>query len=446
VRQSITHRITLLLVLLTVLWSCNKDPELIGLDLVPDSDLLNHAIIDTTTIFAYTLREEKLNTTALSTSLLGSMADPAFGTTTASIYTQFLLTNRPEIGSNTIVDSMVLTIPYKGIYGDEGATQNIQVYQLNDTISKYTTYYQNSSLPIAPEVIGQATFVPNLTHYDSIDGVRIVAHMRIVLSAEFANKFITAPDTAYSSNTAFTDYFKGIYLTADKATTPGTGAIMYMDLTHPQSRISLYYRTNTDSITPDTITHFFPVNSFAGRFNSYEHYDYEGADPLLLEQLNGDTTAGVDRLYVQAMAGTKVLLRFPYLDSLAKLNIAVHEAALIFENALPDEDYPIPALMGIGERIPGIDSLTGEVKYDLKYIPDENDIPGHIDGNAQNNKLYRIRITRYVQQRLLNPEKDDNPLILFAAGGSLTANRVILNGPKAETGKMRLVIYYTPLR
>ncbi len=445
-RQSIIHRITLLLVLLTVLWSCSKDPELLGLDLVPESDLLNHAIIDTTTIFAYTLREEKLNTTALATSLLGSMADPAFGTTTASIYTQFLLTNRPEIGTNTIVDSMVLTIPFKGLYGDKNATQQIEVYQLNDTINKSIPYYQNSTLPFAPELIGQATFVPNLTHYDSIDGVKIVAHMRIVLSAEFANKFITAPDTAYSSNKAFTDYFKGIYLTAAKATTPNSGAIMYMDLTHPQSRISLYYRTNTDSSTPDTITHFFPVNSFAGRFNNYNHYDYEGADPVLLEQLNGDSTAGGDRLFIQSMAGTKVLLRFPYLDSLAKLNIAVHEAALIFENAIPDEDYPVPALIGIGEGYKSIDSITGKVKYDLKYIADENDKPGHIDGNAKDNKQYRIRITRYVQQRLLNPEKVDNPLVLFAAGGSLSSNRLVLNGPKSEVGRMRLVIYYTPLR
>lgn len=445
-RQSIIHRITLLLVLLTVLWSCNKDPELLGLDLVPDSDLLNHAIIDTTTIFAYTLREEKLITTALSTSLLGSMADPAFGTTTASIYTQFLLTNKPKIDTNTIVDSMVLTIPFKGLYGDKNATQQIEVYQLNDPINKKTTYYQNSTLPIAPELIGQATFVPNLTQDDSIDGIKIVAHMRIVLSAEFANKFIAAPDSTYNSDTAFNNYFKGIYLTAAKATAPNSGAIMYMDLTHPQSRISLYYRTNTDSITPDTLTHFFPINSDVARFNNYTHYDYEGADPLLLEQLNGDSTAGSDRLFIQSMAGTKVLLRFPYLDSLAKLNIAVHEAALIFENAIPDEDYPVPALIAIGEGYKGTDSITGKVKYDLKLLLDEYDRPGHIDGFAKDNKQYRIRITRYVQQRLLNPEKVDNPLILYAAGGSLSSNRVILNGPKAEVGRMRLVIYYTPLR
>lgn len=231
VRNTNIFRTFIILSLVALLWSCKKEPDLLGLDLVPESDLLNHDFIDTITIQAYTVREDSVRTDELTTNLLGSIADPIFGTTTASIYTQFRLpSTHIDFGTNPVVDSLILTLPYKGIYGDSMAVQNIKVYELSDTLSKDTSYYQFNTVNVNNEVIGQATFIPNTWKFDSVNGVKIYPHMRIALTQAFANKILSADSLTLSANDKFLRVFKGLYLTSEKATSPGTGSIMYLDL------------------------------------------------------------------------------------------------------------------------------------------------------------------------------------------------------------------------
>ncbi len=111
--------------------SCQKEPDLIGLDLLPIEDNLNIDYTDTSTVVAYTLREDSLRTDELALNLLGSMSDPVFGTTTASIYTQYRLSkNNVTFGENAVADSMILTLTYKGVYGDSMASKTIRVTKL----------------------------------------------------------------------------------------------------------------------------------------------------------------------------------------------------------------------------------------------------------------------------------------------------------------------------
>ncbi len=429
-RQYSLTRLVFILSLITILGSCKKEPDLLGLDLIPESDLLSHKFIDTTTIIAYSVMEDSLRTDVMTTNLLGSVSDPEFGTTTASIYTQFRLSStNVSFGTNPVADSIILTIPYKGIYGDTLATQNIRIYELDDTLSKYQHYYHVSTLPVQSQLIGQASFVPNTWMVDSVDGVKIFPHMRIVLSQEFATKIINAESATLAENKVFTQVFKGLYLTSDDASTPGSGAIMYLDLNHTQSKIKLYYHNSTDTLTED-----FLINSNSIKFNHYNHFNYSGANPLLLDQFSGNPESGKDKLFLQSMGGVKIKLEFPFLESLANKKIAVHEAALILENDNPDDFYPMPSLIGIRT-------------YDTAYhvLPDESEGSSYINGIAVTNSRYRIRITRYVQNRLLHPEEPDDPLFIIAAGSSLSSNRAVLKGTAAGPKRMRLLIYYTPV-
>lgn len=401
-----------------------------GLDLIPESDLLSHEFIDTTTIIAYSVMEDSLRTDIMTTNLLGSVSDPEFGVTTASIYTQFRLSSiNVSFGTNPVADSIILTIPYKGIYGDTLATQNIRIHELDDTLSQHKLYYHVSTLPVQSQIIGQASFVPNTWLVDSVDGVKVLPHMRIALSHEFANKIINAESATLAENKVFTKVFKGLYLTSEDATTPGSGAIMYLDLNHSQSKITLYYHNSTDTLTEE-----FLINSNSVKFNHYNHFDYSGANPLLLDQFSGNPDSGEEKLFLQSMGGVKIKLEFPFLESLANKKIAVHEAALILENDNPDEFYPMPSLIGIRT-------------YDTAYhvLPDESEGSSYINGIAVTNSRYRIRITRYVQNRLLHPEEPDDPLFIIGAGSSLSSNRAVLKGTDAGPNRMRLLIYYTPV-
>jgi hypothetical protein len=411
--------------------SCQKEPDLIGLDLLPIEDNLYIDYTDTSTVVAYTLREDSLRTDELAINLLGSISDPVFGTTTASIYTQYRLSkNNVTFGENAVADSMVLTLAYKGVYGDSLASKTIRVYEIAESLDYDTSYYSYHTVPALPELIGEATFVPNLKEADSIDGNYMPPHMRIVLTQEFANKIINADTSVLKTDESFQEVFKGLFITSDQSTTTGTGSILYFNLLDAVSRLKLYYHNSTDTTTID-----FPIGSYSARFNNYNHYDYAGADPLLMQQFNGDTLPGNQRLYIQAMAGAKVKLRIPYLKALAaQKRIAVNEAVLVVSVEDTTGAFLVPSQLALKK-------ITEDGNY--TSLPDEDEGSAFIDGVSKSGKEYHFRITRYIQDRLLNPDDPDYGLMMFAYGSSLTGNRVTLNGPGTAERKMRLLIYYT---
>ncbi|MFH1120244.1 MAG: DUF4270 domain-containing protein [Bacteroidota bacterium] len=410
--------------------SCAKEPDLIGLNLFPADSLLNIDYTDTSSLVAYTVREEKLRTDELTMTLLGSIDDPVFGTTTASVYTQYGLSkNNISFGDNAVADSMILTLVYKGVYGDSLAPKTIRVFEMADTMSYDATYYSNTLKEVSPELIGEASFIPNLKEADSVNGNYMPPHMRVVLSQAFADKIISAGDSTLKNNENFQEVFKGLYITADQATA-GTGSILYLNFSDALSGIKIYYHNDDDTTSID-----FPIGSTSARYNYYDHNNYENADQSLLQQLADTTLNTPSNLYVQAMAGTKVKLRIPHLNALAgNKRIAVNEALLVFNVEDTSGSFKVPAQLAL-KKI--------NIDGDYTSLPDEDEGSAFLDGKSRSDKEYRFRITRYVQDRLLNPDDPDYGLMLFAAGSSLTGNRVILKGPGSADGKIRLIVYYT---
>lgn len=411
--------------------SCNKEPNLIGLDLLPEGDRLNMSFIDTSTIIAYTVKEDSLRTDELSTNLIGYIDDPVFGKTLGSVYTHFNLpTLNFSFGTNPVADSVILTLVYNGIYGDSLSQQTFRVFELADTMSLGAAYYSNSAKATISNQIGVATFVPNLLIADSVDGEKVPPHLRIALSQEFSNRLINADATTLSSNNFFTDVFRGLYITADPVTSNGTGALLYFNLLEDWSKITVHYHNSTDTSRVS-----FPINANCARFNKYIHYYYVGASPELLQQFAGDTASGNNRIFMQAMAGAKVKLRMPYLKNIPENGkIAVNEAILIITDDEPDNVFAPPVQLAMR-------ALDDTGAY--LVLPDETIGSVYFGGRYVNNKEYRFRLTKYVQDRMSNPDEKDNGLMLLIAGSSLSGNRVVLKGPANTTGRMKLVIYYT---
>ncbi|WP_236695620.1 DUF4270 domain-containing protein [Lentimicrobium saccharophilum] len=425
------NRAILAIIFALSITSCNKEPDLIGIDLLPDSDYLNLSFTDTSTIIAYTVREDSLRTDELSANLLGYMNDPVFGNVLASIYTQFRLpTNNVTFGENPVADSIVLTLKYSGIYGDSLSQHTVRVFELADSINVDSSYYSHNTVPVIPQQIGEAVFVPNLVEADSVDGAFVAPHLRITLTQAFAEKIMTAGEETLSSNAYFLEVFKGLHITVDPFTTTATGSILSFDLVDDLSRITIHYHNDTD-----TTSIRLPINASCARFNNYEHFNYSGADPELLQQLAGDTTAGANRIFLQAMAGTKVKLRIPYLKNIPEnARIAVNEALLIFTNDDPGSSLPPPTQLAIRAL-----SSTGA----YVVLPDENIGSAYFGGKYINNSEYRFRLTKYVQDRMRYPEAEDHGLMMVIAGSSLTANRAVIKGPASSNNRVKLVIYYT---
>lgn len=423
------------LVAVAVLASCNKEPDLIGLDLLPEGDRLNMSTFETSNIIAYSVREDSLRTDNLASSLLGYMNDPIFGPVKASFYTQYRLpTNNFSFGDNPVADSMVLTMVYNGVYGDSLTQHTVQVYELDKMMDVEKEYYSNSLIPYLPTPIGEATFVPNFKTADTVNNLAVRPHLRVTLTQEFANKLLSAPDTTLSSNKYFAEVFKGLFIDAAPVASGGPGSIIHFDMMNEMSRVKLYYHNDKDTTS---IT--FLINSSSARFNNYNHYGFTSAAPELMQQFAGDTNTTHQQVFLQSMAGSKVKLKVPWLENILEnipenASIAINEALLIFTDNEPGGIFKAPGQVALR-------ALSDKGAY--VNMPDGDIGPGYFGGRYINKKEYQFRITKYVQDRMRYPDLPDNGLMLLIPGGSLTANRLILNGPGHPEDPMKLVIYYT---
>lgn len=417
-------------VVLLVMFSCNKEPDFVGLDLLPGGDRLGMDITDTLDILAHTISEDKLRTDALSINLLGHINDTTFGQVSASIYTQYRLeSSNFKFGAGAVADSMFLTLVYAGRYGDTLSPHHVKVYELDDklTAENEKVYYSNDTCAIKSNPIGDITFVPDFRP----DTVRkLPPLLRIPLTYEFMQKFITADESTLSTNNLFMEVFKGLFLEADPTAISGAGSMLYFNLLHAESKLQLYYHNDTDTAAKVN----FIITNNAIKFNHYDH-DYTSATPLLKQQLQGDILAGEQKLYLQSMAGTKVNLRIPYIGSIpGKEKIVVNEALLVFTNAEPQSMFLPPPQLSLR-----LYSDSGE----YVIFPEERYNALYFGGQYQKRGEYNFRITKYVQERMMHPEEPDYGMVLIVAGSALSSNRVVLYGPGSETSAVKLKIYYS---
>jgi hypothetical protein len=418
---------------LLMTFSCKKEPQDIGLNLVGNNPF-NVEISDTTTLVAYSLLDDSIRTDETQYSLLGSIYDPVFGKTTASIYSQISMALvAPDFGTNPQCDSMILSIAYAGYYGDTLTPQTVKIYELADSLEYDTSYYAGQTVAYDPTLLAEYTFTPYPTDTVWIDSIAYAAHLRVPMNTILGNKILTASTDVLADNNTFKEYIKGIYMTTDPQYTPGSGAILYLNFYSTISKINIYYHNDsTDSL----VYRVSISNTSLARFGNFNHYGYADAAPEFQNQLlNGDTTLGSQLLYLQSMGGVKTIIRFPYLLNWIKdQKIAINEAQLIIKNDDPESTFNPPSSLALF-------SITDEGK--LGFLPDQFESALYYDGNYVSNG-YRFRISRYIQDILIN-DINNNGLYMMISGASLNANRIILNGSGNTDGPLMLRLIYTRL-
>jgi Domain of unknown function (DUF4270) len=435
-----------------VVVSCKKKmPEDIGLPLLPGEDILNAAFTDTSTIIAHTVRDDSLRTNFAPVMLLGNANDPVFGITKSSIFTQLSLsTATTGFGKNPQLDSVVLSLVYNGgqFYGSL-YHQKFKVYALNEPLLIDSSYYSNRMLQYSRE-LGSAYLVPKPNPAkDSvmIDSVKYPPQLRITLDRNFFQGFLN--DTSfYSSNTDFQKFFKGIYISSSSGSPVGQGAILYMNLLHSYSRLTLFYHN-----TLDTSSYYFGVyNSACAYFTHFEH-DYTSS-PEITSQLSTNHAVPQEKVFIQPMAGLRTRITIPYLNTLFHgQKVVINKAELI----LPVDPA---SFSGADSIYAPIARLIINCPDSLKYsnVPDDFfEGLNYFGGDYLSaTKEYRFNIARYVQQ-VLNGKIENQPLFIncynVRVGYSFsdtprrtTANRVVLQGgKKSNLSRMRLKISYTPV-
>lgn len=431
--------------------SCTNESSMIGLNVLPKKDLLDAKYNDTTSIVSYTVKSDSVrtdhaiqfefNNQGHYNNFLGSYNDPVFGKTTTSIYTQLSLPNNITnlyLGNpdSLLLDSVVLSLAYRGEYYGNLDVQTIKIYRLNDALSLDSSYYSNRNLNYSSEESANISFIPNPFDSVSVAGVKRGPHLRIKLDKQLGNDILGHGN--FADNTAFIDFFKGLYITPGNAVQEsGKGSILYLKIPDPLSALTLYYKKKS---TPDTSYQYsFDINNTSARFNHYEHV----FSSTINEQLN-DHSLGQNLIFVQSTAGLKAKIIFPFLKNWVKPGpVSVNKAEIILKvdpSFATSPYFPPPELF-----IVGIDSLGRNTS-----IPDFSEGFSYYGGSYDPiNKSYTFNVARYVQS-VLDGKRKDYGLAIISSENNLyglmnDANRVVLGGGKNGLYKMSLHLTYTKL-
>ncbi len=433
------HFLLTLFVTLIAFVSCKKTPD-IGSSLQPNSSYIKAAFSGEQDIIAESERIDSLSTKAASLSLVGDLNDPIFGNSNLSFYTQIGLTsNSIKWGEGATTDSIVLQMIYSGYYGDTLTPLTMKVYEVTESMSGDSmTYYSNMSLAHGDE-LASYTFSPKPKTHSNIDDDSLsAAVLRIPINNSFGEKLISN-ESQLTSNTAFMDFFKGLYVSCEPAS--GTGSICYFNLLNTKSYIRMYYHNDYDTTFYD-----FNVSDKYIRFNHFEH-DYNTAStPIAF-----DDTTNNQYLYVQSTAGIRSRLTFPNIAQWAKdmnTNVLINEAKLI--------------LTGANGMINGVNNDTAMFNQPVQLVvvkANEDDsysiLPDQLVGTNYFNGMYDskndqvwFRISEYIQDLVLaGPEAENYGLFVYTYSGAYNAKRWIFHGPDSPdtTNRVKLEIIYSKI-
>ena len=382
------------------------DPNLIGLEVQPESD---NIIISSANFEGITSSNESVDsirTDEASSLILGQINDPVFGFNQGTFNTQILLTeNNNTLGSNPEVDSVVLSYTYSAYYGDLEEFTNLEVKRINYDIHKDSIYYSNEN----EFIIGSAYWVDTY----SLSNDSETPFLKIKLLPDFGQQILDLGDDILKDNETFLQEFKGISVLAS-----ATNTILYLNPNGSNTFMKIYY--HNDESGSDTLSLDFELGSDAARANWFS----PKKDPAI--------TYDQSKIYIQSMAGYKAKISISNKDSIKSLleGKVINKATISFDVSDDSKSEYEPHEKLVLVRV---DNEGNNVFLSDFIVEGDTYFGGKLDDDK-----YTFNITRYLYQ-LLNDDSYTNELYLLPAGAAVNANRTILDKD------IKLQIYYSEL-
>lgn len=432
---------------LAILWvSCSKTTETIGNGLLSESDHIGVFYTDTLHIACHSELIDSMPTKCISTVLLGSMMDPVMGLTDANIITQLHLSSTNHyFGDNPVIDSVVLQLAISGYYGDTTTMQTVHVYELADSLSLSSDYYQFSDIDVkATDLANGYQFYPRPHTTGAMVGNDTLTQsvIRIPIDNSLGEQFASADSTIFSSVENFKQYFYGLKICCESVT--NDGAITYINPTsNTVTQLQVYYRETPHG---NPMRYYFYITSDDIYFNQYLHDYTLGSNEFVQQVVDGQTALGQQELYLQAMGGVRGIVCFTDLLDWAEevqeegSHIIINEAKLIFPSKItPDSTrYASPsslALLSINE--------DGSTSILPDYLEGNNYYGGSYSSEKKN---VTFRISEYLQSLILGSQSSQG-LYVSIVGASYNAQRWVVAGPEADQEKvLRCEIKYSIVR
>ena len=416
-----------LFILSLLITGCKKGDESLGKNLLPGSSVVyNRNYHEAGSIKSFTYTDEKIRVDHPAFNYVGSFNDPLFGRTDGAFAAQFRLSSNPDYDPTAILDSLILRLTYKRLYGDTLSKQTLRVYELTSDLdfdAKYLSSFNLKSIA-SPISIGSASFIPKF-RTDSAKTDTTVQYIRFKLSSTLGNRLLRMDSTKMISNEEFLKYFKGLYVEADPSPRKGT----IVGLTTSGTGIGLYYHT----ATKDSLFFSYNVTANSANIAAFKH-DYQNS--LFASHLNQDVIQ--DSLtYLQPTGGTKVKINIPSLSKwkdstqyiISKASITIYVDTL----ATDPERYSIPSYV----YLKYIDSTGTEV------FPKDSQLSSTYYGGVYNptTASYTFNITRHLEQ-IIKKEVLSTSFYLVHSDRNGSPIRVVLKSGNSSR-PIELLIKYT---
>ena len=416
-------RISVLFLLICLFSACKKNWNELGSQLIATENITVLSF-DSLKIKASIHKEDSLSSLNTSSYFLGSFTDADFGSTDASIYTEFRMPSSDVVfGENAQADSIVLSFKIDGFYGDTSSALNISVKEMLEEITSSTTDSsgQDSSIVIYTDqdFLIDNTTIGSLSYTAASSGATLV---NINLTNEFAQSFLDAETLNFEDNTAFQSFFKGLYISCDQFTSQGM--LLELDLLDVSSKLTLYYQ-NSES---DSLSYDFQINSNADKMTRWSH-DYSTTN---IPNLIGEED--LEQAYVQGSVGYRTYLTLPSLESLKDSNYVIHKAELTIPYFYNENDsvFSIPSKLGLA----AVNSQGG-----LEILSEDQNIQGssYFDGNSNIlDQTYTFNIARYAHKVI--EQGYTNRLAIYVPSSVISPERVLISNDDVNSIKLKLFV------
>ena len=416
-------RISVLFLLICLFSACKKNWNELGSQLIATENITVLSF-DSLKIKASIHKEDSLSSLNTSSYFLGSFTDADFGSTDASIYTEFRMPSSDVVfGENAQADSIVLSFQIEGFYGDTSSALNISVKEMLEEITSSTTDSsgQDSSIAIYTDqdFLIDNTTIGSLSYTAASSGATLV---NINLTNEFAQSFLDAETLNFEDNTAFQSFFKGLYISCDQFTSQGM--LLELDLLDVSSKLTLYYQ-NSES---DSLSYDFQINSNADKMTRWSH-DYSTTN---IPNLIGEED--LEQAYVQGSVGYRTYLTLPSLESLKDSNYVIHKAELTIPYFYNENDsiFSIPSKLGLA----AVNSQGG-----LEILSEDQNIQGssYFDGNSNIlDQTYTFNIARYAHKVI--EQGYTNRLAIYVPSSVISPERVLILNDDVNSIKLKLFV------
>ena len=401
--------------------ACKKEWNELGSQLVV-SDNLELFSFDDQEIKISVVKEDSLSSINSSKSYIGSINDPYFGNTTASLYTEFRIPSTDvDFGASAQVDSFVLSLDIVGYYGDTLSPMSISVREMLETIETSITdsldvetsvnIYSSDDFDVDPQLLNNPQ--------QALQSI-VNSELNITLSNTFAQHFLDADSANYADNEAFQSFFSGLYITADQAL--DNGLLLELDLLSENSKLTLYYHNET----ADSLSYDFQINSSSDRMTRWSH-DYSTT-----EIESAIDSEYVSQGYVQGSVGLRTYVDLPDLNSLKDSNYVFHSAELI----IPYISTEVDSLFYSPSRL-GLAAVNSD--GNLELLTEDQNVQGstYFDGNRnETSQTYTFNIARYIHKVV--QEGYTNRLALYVPTSVSQPQRLIINNHALDSTGLRL--------